>query len=94
MGVLGGLIGHSLGRGLAHAFHLPKNIGGAIGGGLGATLEPFKNGGYVGKGKKKGTPVPILAHAGEFVVPLNGTVTNKQKKTVAKNKKTKGVKFC
>ncbi len=93
MGLLGGLIGHSLGRGLAKALHLPKNIGGVVGGGLGATLEPFKNGGYVGKGKKKGSPIPILAHAGEFVVPLNGKVTKKQKKIVAKNKKAKKVVF-
>lgn len=90
MGVLGGLIGHSLGRGLAHTFHLPKNIGGAIGGGIGA-LEPFKKGGYVGKGLKKGTPVPILAHAGEFVVPLNSKPTKKQVAVAKKNKKSKGV---
>ncbi len=89
MGLLGGLLGHSLGRGIAHAFHLPKNVGGLVGGTLGTTLEPFQTGGYVKgkKGTKKGQAVPILAHAGEFVVPLNSKPTKKQKKQLLRIRK-------
>lgn len=33
--------------------------------------ESFAKGGVVGKGKKKGEPVPIVAHAGETVLPTD-----------------------
>ncbi len=92
MGFLGALFGKDAGRGIAHALHIPKNIGGAIGAGLGATIEPFKTGGKIGKGKKRGEPVLIMAHAGETVLPLNTKPTKIQKKIINKNKKS--VKFC
>lgn len=92
MGFLGAILGKSAGRALGKTLHLPKKLTGALGlaaEGAGAVLEPFATGGYVKgkKGTKKGQPVPILAHAGEFVVPLNAKPTKKQKKTVAKNKR-------
>ena len=77
---LGGKIGGSAGA----------NLGGKLGqiaGGAAGDLLPFKTGGRVGKGMKKGTKTPILAHAGEFVLPLNAKPTAAQKKIVAQNKK-------
>ena len=51
---------------------------------LGA-LAPFKTGGKV-KGKK-GMPVMIEAHGGEWVLPLNAKPTKKQKSIIQKNKR-------
>ena len=59
---------------------------GKIGGTMaGATLVPFKHGGKVPG--PKGKPVPILAHAGEYILPLNSKPSKAQKAIVAKNKK-------
>ena len=100
MGFLGAIFGKSAGRALGKTLHLPKELTGALGvagEGAGAVLEPFATGGKVKgkKGTKKGQPVPILAHAGETVLPLNAKVTTEQKAIIAKNKKLakKGIKF-
>lgn len=90
MGFLGAIFGKSAARGLGKALHLPKELTGALGvagEGAGAVLEPFQTGGKI-KGKR-GKPKVILAHAGEFVLPLNAKPTKEQKKIVAKNKKAK-----
>jgi len=81
---LGGIVGGKKGRELGGK--LGGSVG-SIGGGSLGVLAPFKNGGAVGKGKRKGTPVQILAHAGEFVLPANAKPTKAQKAIVAKNKR-------
>ena len=73
--------GHEIGSGIG------SRLGQAAGGFLGGALSPFETGGYV-QGKR-GSPVPILAHAGEFVVPLNAKATKAQKRIVAHNKRFK-----
>ena len=96
MGFLGAIFGKSAGRALGKTLHLPKELTGALGvagEGAGAVLEPFATGGKV-KGKK-GKAKPILAHGGEYVLPVNAKPTTEQKAIVAKNKKLakKGIKF-
>ena len=48
-------------------------------------LLAFKNGGLIKAPKNK--PVKILAHGGEYVLPVNAKPTKAQKKIVANNKK-------
>ena len=67
------------------ARNVGSRVGRLAGGAIGGFLSPFKTGGVVGKGKKRGTPVPILAHAGEVVLPLNTHATKTQLKTIEKN---------
>ncbi len=92
MGFLGGLFGSKLGGKITKRLGLGRQLGSIAGGALGSVVEPFKTGGKVGKGKKRGEPVLIMAHAGETVLPLNAKPTKTQKKFINKNKKS--VKFC
>ncbi len=74
----GGKIGRQIAGKTGHA--IGRVIGGVAGG-----LMPYKNGGMV-KGKR-GKPVQILAHSGEFVLPIGVKPTKHQKAQVAKRKK-------
>ena len=67
------------------ARNVGSRVGRLAGGAIGGFLSPFATGGVVGKGKKRGTPVPILAHAGEVVLPLNTHATKAQIRTIEKN---------
>ncbi len=70
--MIGGYAGGSRGR----------DAGGVIGGAIG-NLLPFKKGGRV-PGKKRGAPKVILAHTGEYVLPVGVAPTKAQKAKVAK----------
>ena len=86
MGFLGGLLGKGLGHIGEGIFGKTAGINGAeLGGGLGEALLPFKNGGAVGG--KRGKAKVILAHGGEYVLPVNAKPTKAQKAIVARNKK-------
>lgn len=71
------------------ARNVGSRVGRLVGGGIGGFLSPFATGGVVGKGMKRGSPVPILAHAGEVVLPLNAKPTKKQMNVIEKNIKHK-----
>ena len=81
---VGGFAGGALGAKLGGKGG--KKIGEAIGKVGGAFLSPYKNGGMV-TGKKKNKPVQILAHVGEYVLPVGVKPTKAQKAQVAKRKK-------
>jgi hypothetical protein len=72
--IAGGLLGGKKGQ----------EVGGTIGGALGS-LVPFKNGGKIGG--PRGKPRVILAHSGEYVLPVGVKPTKAQKKAVADKKK-------
>jgi len=76
--LLGGAGGQFLGKAFGNA-DLGKNIGETVGG-FGGGLLPFKKGGRV-KGKR-GKAVPIMAHAGEYVLPNSVKPTKAQVKAV------------
>jgi len=97
-GIIGSEIGKVGGRALGSAIgaklagkngkEAGSNIGehlGRAGGAFLGGLTPFETGGVVGKGKKRGSPIPILAHAGEVVLPLNAHATKQQIRTIEKN---------
>ena len=63
-----------------------KKIGSAIGSVAGGFLSPYKNGGTV-KGPKKGKSIQIIAHTGEYILPIGVKPTKAQKAQVAKRKK-------
>jgi hypothetical protein len=77
---LGGLAGRKLGKILGNE-DLGRNIG-EMAGGAGGGLLPFKKGGRVNG--KRGKPVAIMAHAGEFVLPTSVKPTKAQVKAVNK----------
>ena len=87
MGMIGSAVGSFAGSKLGKHFggkrgeHIGKVIGAAAGG-----LLPYKCGGVV-KGPKKGKPVKIIAHTGEYILPVGVKPTKKQKAQVAKRKK-------
>ena len=87
MGMIGSAVGSFAGSKLGKHFggkkgeHIGKVIGAAAGG-----LLPYKNGGVV-KGPKKGKAVKIIAHTGEYILPVGVNPTKKQKAQVAKRKK-------
>ena len=87
MGMIGSAVGSFAGSKLGKHFggkkgeHIGKVIGAAAGG-----LLPYKNGGVV-KGPKKGKAVKIIAHTGEYILPVGVKPTKKQKAQVAKRKK-------
>ena len=86
MGFFGNLIGQGLGKLGEGLLGKTKGIdGAALGGGLGGSILPFKNGGAVGG--KKGKGKIILAHGGEYVLPANAKPTKAQKAIVARNKR-------
>ena len=57
-------------------------LGSAIGG---SSLIPFKTGGKVPG--RRGRAMPILAHSGEIVLPLNARATRGQLRIIASNKR-------
>jgi hypothetical protein len=87
MGVFGEIIGSGLGQAGGQYFggDEGRRVGGTVGGALGGLL-PFKKGGRI-KGGKKGTPKPILAHVGEYVLPVGVKPTKAQIKAVANRHK-------
>ena len=95
MGVIGGVVGNEIGSHLggflASKFN-PKykdsgsRIGSTIGSVIGG-LTPYKTGGRV-KGMR-GKAVPILAHGGEYVLPVGIKPTKKQTNAVEKRKRKK-----
>jgi hypothetical protein len=79
---LGQLLGSEGGKYIGKALgneDIGRSIGGTLGGFAGKLL-PFKKGGRV-KGVK-GRPVPIMAHAGEYVLPTSVKPTKAQVKAV------------
>jgi hypothetical protein len=79
---LGQLLGSEGGKYIGKALgneEIGRSIGGTLGGFAGKLL-PFKKGGRV-KGVK-GRPVPIMAHAGEYVLPTSIKPTKAQVKAV------------
>lgn len=86
------VIGNLLGQAVGHA--IGKKAGGKAGasvgqqvGGIAGNLLPFKKGGKVPG--KKGAPKMILAHGGEYVLPVGVKPTKAQKAKVAKGKAKK-----
>ena len=88
MGMIGAAIGNFAGGALGGKLGGKggKKIGSAIGSVAGGFLSPYKNGGVV-KGPKKGKAVQIIAHSGEYILPIGVKPTKAQKAQVAKRKK-------
>jgi hypothetical protein len=94
MGVFGGILGAGVGRiagGMGGQYfggdqgqEVGQNVGGTVGGALG-TLLPFRTGGRIPG--PKGRPRPILAHCGEYVLPVGVKPTKAQIKMVANKKR-------
>ena len=84
--MLGSTIGSALGGAVGKHFggHHGHAIGSAVGG-AGGSLLPFRRGGRVRA--PRGKPVKILAHGGEYILPVGVAPTMKQKKEVAKKHK-------
>ena len=88
---LGSAAGSMGGRALAKKYlgndyvNEAATIGGLLGGAAGA-LTPFKNGGRV-TGRKKGKGKIILAHVGEYVLPIGVKPTKSQMSAVASKKR-------
>ena len=82
MGVFGTILGGALGSGAGRFFggDAGQQAGGIAGGALGGLL-PFKKGGKVPG--KIGKPKRILAHGGEWVLPVGVPPTKAQKKKIA-----------
>lgn len=83
MGIFGKILGTALGSVGSQLFPIKGLDGGQVGSLLGE-LAPFKTGGRVGG--KKGKAVPILAHGGEYVLPVGVAPSASQKKAVARLK--------
>ena len=88
MGMIGAAIGNFAGGALGAKLGGKggKKIGSAIGSVAGGFLSPYKTGGVV-KGPKKGKAIQIIAHTGEYILPIGVKPTKKQKAQVAKRKK-------
>ena len=96
MGLIGSKLGSIGGGGIGQALgqkyggnlggSIGKEFGSVAGGALGALL-PFKKGGRVPG--KKGAPKKILAHGGEFVLPVGVKPTKAQLAAVSKLHKMK-----
>jgi len=82
----GGLIAHHIARKVGGNPDDARKIGESVGEVAGRLL-PFKKGGKV-KGKK-GMPVAIMAHAGEYILPVSVKPTKAQKMAVKKLHKPK-----
>ena len=87
MGMIGAAIGNFAGGALGAKLGGKggKKIGSAIGSVAGGFLSPYKTGGMV-KGRK-GQAVQIIAHSGEWVLPIGVKPTKYQKAQIAKRKK-------
>ena len=86
MGMIGSAVGSFAGGKLGKHFGEKKgeSVGKAIGD-LAGGLLPYKNGGVV-KGPKKGKAVQIIAHTGEWVLPVGVKRTKSQKAEITKRK--------
>lgn len=86
---VGGKLGKKLDNGRGHRAQKIGSALGSLGGAALGSMAPFKNGGLIGG--SVGSPVPILAHGGEYVVPYNAVhlVPKTIKEIVKKNKKNK-----
>jgi outer membrane lipoprotein SlyB len=96
MGPVGAIIGKNLGEMTGSYFGKKigndyknnlSNIGGAIGGLAGASLLSFQNGGKIPG--KKGKPIIIEAHSGEYILPINIPPNKQQKSLIEKRKRKK-----
>ena len=95
MGVLGQTLGSSAGHMLGT--YIGKKLGddykgsaasiGSAVGGFAGNLLPFKNGGKVPG--VRGKPKIILAHSGEFILPIGVPPTKHQQSAIEKKKKIK-----
>ncbi len=85
MGIIGNVIGQEAGGALGKRFggRAGSNIGRAIGG-VAGNLLPFKTGGRVPG--KRGAPKQVLAHGGEYILPVGVKPTKAQRAEVAKRK--------
>ena len=83
--IAGGFLGNTVGRKFGNSGGGQK-IGESIGEVAGGFL-PFKNGGMVPG--KKGKAKMIIAHSGEYILPIGVKPTKAQKSAVAKGKKHK-----
>lgn len=89
MGYYGGLLGGAIGG--AGGYFLGGEKGGKAGSTAGkalGSLLKFKKGGRI-PGAKKGQPKVIVAHVGEYVLPVGVKPTKAQKGAVAKLKRVK-----
>ena len=88
MGMIGAAIGNFAGGALGAKLGGKggKKIGSAIGSVAGGFLSPYKNGRMV-KGPKKGKAIQIIAHTGEWVLPIGVKPTKSQKAEITKRKK-------
>lgn len=96
MGPVGATIGTALGN-MAGTYIGKKFLGddykgqsaviGSTLGGLGGALLPFKNGGKVPG--PRGKPKIILAHSGEFILPVDIPPTKEQRSLIEKRKRKK-----
>lgn len=91
MGIIGNVIGQEAGGALGKRFggRAGSNIGRAIGG-VAGNLLPFQTGGRVPG--KKGAPKKVLAHGGEYILPVGVKPTKAQKAEVAKRRADKKAK--
>ena len=88
MGVFGNLLGQGVGNLIGGKVGGKKGSGtGQQIGGIAGSLLPFKKGGKVPG--KKGMPKVIVAHAGEYVLPVSVKPTKAQKLAVKKLKAKK-----
>ena len=96
MGIVGAIGGEMLGNYSGQRFGEQVFGGPGVGsdmlgiglgalGAAGGALLPFKTGGRV-PGKRIGAPKKILAHTGEYVLPVGVRPTQAQKAAVAKRK--------
>ena len=86
MGMFGNILG-SIAGGLGSSFMpLPGVNGAQIGGQIGGLL-PFKKGGKIPG--KRGKPIVILAHGGEFMLPAGVPPTRSQRSAVARKNRRK-----
>jgi hypothetical protein len=82
---LGNMAGTYIGKKLGDDYKGQTALIGSSLGGLAGSLLPFKNGGKIPG--KKGDPIVILAHGGEWVLPFSPT--KKQISLIEKRKKQK-----
>ena len=95
MGVIGGVVGNEIGSHLGGYLGSKVNekyrgSGSAIGSAIGSlvgSLAPYKMGGRV-KGKK-GKAIPVLAHGGEYILPVGIKPTKTQMNAIEKRKRKK-----
>ena len=82
MGFVGNILGRNIGWATEKIVGKTEGIDATkFGGYVGRSLVPFKNGGLI-KGIKRNKPKIILAHVGEYVLPVGIKPTKIQRKKV------------